>query len=170
MIFLTGGFSHVDTFDYKPALSRYHGKSVPSFRPAQRRDPRPPAPGLAVSVPGVRPIGPDDQRAVPEPGDDGRRAVRDPHAAHRHRRAFPGGPGHAHRLGHRADAGPGCLAQLWPGHVQPRSAVVHGALRAHAVRRHPGLGQQLPAADPPGGADRAGPTSRYPTCVRPNGR
>ena len=31
MIFLTGGFSHVDTFDYKPALSRYHGKSVPSF-------------------------------------------------------------------------------------------------------------------------------------------
>ncbi len=31
MIFLTGGFSHVDTFDYKPALARYHGKSVPSF-------------------------------------------------------------------------------------------------------------------------------------------
>jgi Protein of unknown function (DUF1501) len=31
MIFLTGGFSHVDTFDYKPALSQHHGKSVPSF-------------------------------------------------------------------------------------------------------------------------------------------
>jgi Protein of unknown function (DUF1501) len=31
MIFLTGGFSHVDTFDYKPALLRYHGKPVPSF-------------------------------------------------------------------------------------------------------------------------------------------
>jgi Protein of unknown function (DUF1501) len=31
VIFLTGGFSHVDTFDYKPALARYHGKSVPSF-------------------------------------------------------------------------------------------------------------------------------------------
>jgi Protein of unknown function (DUF1501) len=31
LIFLTGGFSHVDTFDYKPLLATYHGKSVPSF-------------------------------------------------------------------------------------------------------------------------------------------
>jgi hypothetical protein len=31
VIFLTGGFSHVDTFDYKPGLDRYHGRSVPSF-------------------------------------------------------------------------------------------------------------------------------------------
>jgi hypothetical protein len=31
IVFLTGGFSHVDTFDYKPMLARYHGKSVPSF-------------------------------------------------------------------------------------------------------------------------------------------
>ena len=40
MIFLTGGFSHVDTFDFKPALSRYHGKSVPSFglRPDETHD------------------------------------------------------------------------------------------------------------------------------------
>jgi hypothetical protein len=31
LIFLTGGFSHVDTFDYKPELSRRHGQAVPSF-------------------------------------------------------------------------------------------------------------------------------------------
>ncbi len=31
VIFLTGGFSHVDTFDFKPALRNYHGKPVPSF-------------------------------------------------------------------------------------------------------------------------------------------
>jgi hypothetical protein len=31
MIFLTGGFSHVDTFDFKPALKQRHGQSVPSF-------------------------------------------------------------------------------------------------------------------------------------------
>ncbi len=31
VVFLTGGFSHVDTFDYKPGLSRLHGKPVPSF-------------------------------------------------------------------------------------------------------------------------------------------
>src|SRR5262245_11604834 len=31
VIFLTGGFSHVDTFDYKPLLNRHHGRFVPSF-------------------------------------------------------------------------------------------------------------------------------------------
>ncbi len=31
VIFLTGGFSHVDTFDYKPALNERHGQPVPSF-------------------------------------------------------------------------------------------------------------------------------------------
>jgi hypothetical protein len=31
LIFLSGGFSHVDTFDYKPALNRHHGQPVPSF-------------------------------------------------------------------------------------------------------------------------------------------
>ncbi len=40
VIFLTGGFSHVDTFDYKPALARHQGKSVPSFglRPDETHD------------------------------------------------------------------------------------------------------------------------------------
>jgi hypothetical protein len=40
ILFLTGGFSHVDTFDYKPGLRRHHGKSVPSFglRPDETRD------------------------------------------------------------------------------------------------------------------------------------
>lgn len=31
VLFLTGGFSHVDTFDDKPALKQWHGKGVPSF-------------------------------------------------------------------------------------------------------------------------------------------
>ncbi len=31
VIFLSGGFSHVDTFDYKPRLNRDSGKPVPSF-------------------------------------------------------------------------------------------------------------------------------------------
>src|SRR5437762_3886100 len=40
IIFLTGGFSHVDTFDFKPALTRHHGKSVQSsgLRPAETHD------------------------------------------------------------------------------------------------------------------------------------
>jgi hypothetical protein len=31
IVFLTGGFSHVDTFDFKPMLAKYHGKPVPAF-------------------------------------------------------------------------------------------------------------------------------------------
>src|SRR5258706_13096885 len=30
VVFLTGGFSHVDTFDYKPELTARHGQLVPS--------------------------------------------------------------------------------------------------------------------------------------------
>ncbi len=52
MIFLTGGFSHVDTFDYKPALNRYHGKPVPSFGLRSDETHDRPLHGLAVSVPG----------------------------------------------------------------------------------------------------------------------
>ena len=52
-------------------------------------------------------------------------------AAHRHRRAFPGGPGDAHRLGDRADAGPRCLDQLRPGHVQPQPCPSYVVLCEH---------------------------------------
>ncbi|MBI1840199.1 MAG: DUF1501 domain-containing protein [Verrucomicrobia bacterium] len=30
-VFLTGGFSHVDTFDYKPRLQALHGQRIPAF-------------------------------------------------------------------------------------------------------------------------------------------
>ncbi len=38
-VFLTGGFSHVDTFDPKPALAASHGKPIPAFglRPDEAR-------------------------------------------------------------------------------------------------------------------------------------
>jgi hypothetical protein len=40
VLFLTGGFSHVDTFDYKPKLAEHDGKAVPSFglRPDETRE------------------------------------------------------------------------------------------------------------------------------------
>lgn len=31
LVFLTGGFSHLDTFDPKPALNRMHGQPIPAF-------------------------------------------------------------------------------------------------------------------------------------------
>src|SRR4051812_36302194 len=36
-LFMNGGPSHVDTFDPKPQLTRFHGKPVPSNRPTERR-------------------------------------------------------------------------------------------------------------------------------------
>jgi hypothetical protein len=36
-LFMNGGPSHVDTFDPKPMLDRYHGKPIPSSRPTERK-------------------------------------------------------------------------------------------------------------------------------------
>ena len=36
-LFMNGGPSHVDTFDPKPMLTRYHGKEIPSNRPTERK-------------------------------------------------------------------------------------------------------------------------------------
>ncbi len=36
-LFMNGGPSHVDTFDPKPMLTKYHGKPLPSSRPTERK-------------------------------------------------------------------------------------------------------------------------------------
>src|SRR5262245_51251105 len=36
-LFANGGPSHVDTFDPKPTLTKYHGKSVPTLLPTERK-------------------------------------------------------------------------------------------------------------------------------------
>ncbi len=36
-LFMNGGPSHVDTFDPKPALAKYHGKPVPISLPTERK-------------------------------------------------------------------------------------------------------------------------------------
>jgi hypothetical protein len=40
IVFLTGGFSHLDTFDYKPRLRSDHGRPIPAFglRPDEHRN------------------------------------------------------------------------------------------------------------------------------------
>src|SRR5208337_4369189 len=36
-LFMNGGPSHVDTFDPKPLLTKYHGKPVPTNLPTERK-------------------------------------------------------------------------------------------------------------------------------------
>ena len=35
-VFVNGGPSHVDTWDYKPALQKWNGKAIREFDPASR--------------------------------------------------------------------------------------------------------------------------------------
>ena len=61
-LFMNGGPSHVDTFDPKPSLTKYHGKPLP-LEPADRAEDRRGV-RLAVQVPEVRPERHRGQRAV----------------------------------------------------------------------------------------------------------
>ena len=87
-IFCPGGASHIDLWDYKPALAKYHGKPLPGEEGARHvsgQERQPHAEPLAVR-PG-RPERQDDQHAAAEHGAARRRhrvhpldAVEDEHA------------------------------------------------------------------------------------------
>ena len=155
MIFLTGGFSHVDTFDYKPALNQYHGKPVPSF-------------GLRSDETGNRPLlgSPFRFRQCGQSGlwvselfpnlgvlADDLCVIRSLHTdIVEHFQAVL-----AMHTGSATVPLPSLGAWLSYGLGTHNAvvALVHGALRAHALRRQPGVGQQFPAAHSPGRANRS---------------
>ena len=70
-VFLTGGMSHVDTFDYKPRLAADRGKSVAATISSAAGRKGSWMPSL-VQVCGPRPVGADGQRDFSEPGGRGR--------------------------------------------------------------------------------------------------
>jgi len=67
-LFMYGGPSHMDTFDYKPKLYPLDGKTIPvkTFRP-RRPQGRWPGGGPQVAVQAGRPVRQDDLRPVPQP-------------------------------------------------------------------------------------------------------
>ena len=66
-LFMNGGPSHVDTFDPKPLLDKYHGKPLPEPEPPDRAQDRR-GDAVAVQVPEVRPERHRGQRAVRQDG------------------------------------------------------------------------------------------------------
>jgi hypothetical protein len=113
-LFMTGGVSHLETFDPKPRLAADAGKPHkgrtllgPQF---------PFAPG--------RPVRDAGQRAVPARRLLRRRPVRHPLADRRPFRALPGDAARAHRVVERQEAEPGVVGQLRPGHRESQPAVV----------------------------------------------
>ena len=114
LLHMTGGVSHMDTFDPKPRLTADDGKTLRGptgkpflaspwkFQPARR----------------VRHRG---QRAVPARRRLHGRHLPDPLDEDRPQRPHPGHPGHPHRLGHGRPAEPRLVGQLRPGDREPRT-------------------------------------------------
>ena len=168
---MSGGVSHVDSFDYKPKLIDDHNKSynVPqrmleAFAPNNRVVEKY-LQTAAVGVQAARPIGAVDQRSVSARRRVCRRPVPDPLDAQRSPRPLRGHAGHPHRLVDVCPAQHRRLGQLRPGHREPQPAVVHGAgSRSCPTPGRPGLGLGLPARLPSGHArgSRAGADAEHP--------
>ena len=138
-LFMHGGPSQMDLFDYKPHLRSRHGEELPaSIRMNQRlttmssnQKSLPVAPSPFKFAQHGR-IGRLDQRAAAAPGDSGRRPVHHPFGAHRGDQPRPGRDVPANRP---PAAGPSQLrklGQLRPGKRKPRPA---GVRRAHVARQ-----------------------------------
>ena len=127
-LFMSGGVSHVDSFDPKPNLFADHGKS--QARPS--RDPQPA--GLRADLPQAAAVGVPPARRERHRGQHAvspRRRLRrrhrpDPVDAHRPLEPLQRHAGHAHRLVHLRPAEPWLLGQLRAGHGEPEPAVVRG--------------------------------------------
>ena len=168
-LFMSGGPSQLDLFDYKPLLNQMNGQDLPeSVRMGQRltsmsaNQATLPMAGSHLPVRPAREVGRVGQRALALHGARGRRALHHQFAVHRGDQPRPGDHVLPDRLDDRRAAVDGGLAELRPGLGQPEPADVLRADQPEAARPaavFPALGQRVPAVGPPGGASSArGPT------------
>ena len=156
---MTGGVSHVDTFDPKPKLIRrprqdHHrrltGRASRASSSAILKKPQ-------WDVQARRQVRHRGQRPVPARRAVRGRHLRDPLDGVGPYEPLRGHARHAHRVVHVRPAEHRRLGELRPGHGEPQSAVVHGHGAGRALRRHADLGVRLPARLPPGHARHARP-------------
>ena len=132
-LFMNGGPSHVDTFDPKPLLDKYHGKPLPN--PNLRTERKT---GAAMRspfrVPEVRPERHRGERALRPDGRMHRRHLRDPFDARR--RAEPRAVADADELRRRPPAPPehGGLGHLRPGLARTRTCPASSPCARAATR------------------------------------
>ncbi len=157
-LFMTGGVSHVDSFDPKPKLFADHGKTVTvdnwQGKPGKFNATSKSRSGTFKPRGKMRHRG---QRPVPAHRRVRRRHVRDPLDEVGPHQPLRSDAGDAHRVVHVRPAEHRRLGELRPGHGEPQPAVVRGAGAGRALRRRPDLGRRLPARLPPGHARRARP-------------
>ena len=115
-IFCPGGVSHMDTWDYKPALEKYHGQPMPgeehavSFQGPNGNLMKSP---WGFTSPGE--VGQDGHRPVPAPGRTGRRHGLRPLDDLQEQHPRAGLHVHEHRLRGRRFSGQRRLGQLRAG-------------------------------------------------------
>ena len=160
-LFMSGGPSQLDLFDYKPLLNRMNGQDLPeSVRMGQRltsmsaNQATLPMAGSHLQVRPAGRIGRVGQRALAAHGAGGRRALHHQLAVYRGDQPRPGDHVLPDRLDDRRPAVDGGLAELRPGLAQPEPADLLRADQPEAARPAavlPALGQRVPAVGPPGG-------------------
>ena len=175
-LFMSGGPSHVDTFDPKPELTRLHGQKLPaSFgtgEDAARRG-QEQAARVEADLQEVRPGGHRGLGLVPAHGKRHRRHLRAARLLRRQRHAPGVGVPDEHRLDPDGPAEPGGVGELRPGHREPQ----HAGVRRHARPRRLAegglarVGQRLPARGVPGHGASAAASRRSSICpTRPGCR
>ncbi len=157
-LYMTGGVSHVDTFDYKPKLFADVGKTitVDNWQGKIGQFKRYLKTPQWKFQPGGR-CGTRISDLFPQYPRRGRRHLRDqldgvgPHEPLRsHAR-------HAHRLVHIRPAMHRLVGQLWVGHRKSESSVIHRRCAESSLRRAANLGERFPARLPSGNAHHSRP-------------
>ncbi len=154
-LYMAGGPSHLETFDYKPKLAEMNGKPMPES--ITKGQPIAQLQGqqlkcFAPQHPFAK-YGKSQQEICtifPNIGKRGRRHLHHPLDAHRRDQSRPGPYVHEHRHDDLRPAVDGIVAALWPGQRRRRSARLrrddlHRQVRPAAADRGPHVAQRLSA-------------------------
>ena len=155
-LFMHGGPSQVDTFDYKPLLKRDHGKPLPFARPKVVSSE---TCNLLQSPWAFRQYGQSGawvSELFPHVAEVRRRPLLHQVDARLELAAWRGAAGIAHRLRHVRPAEHGFVDHLRPGHARTRDAGLHHDLPDADPRRREQLRLGVSAGALSGHADRVG--------------
>ena len=163
-LYMTGGVSHVDTFDPKPRLFADHGKSitVDNWQGKLGQFKRYLKTPQWTFRPGGE-CGTADQRSFPARARRRRRTVRHPLDGIEPHQSLRGDAGHPHRLVDLCPAERRGLGELRPGDGESEPALVRRFGTARPLRRRADLGLRFSAGLPSGPAGPARSRLPFPT-------
>ena len=169
---MNGAPSHIDTFDPKPALTKYqrHALQGQAGRRLERPADRQPD-AVAVRVSEIRPERAGNQQPVPAYGQVRRRPLRDSLDVHRHGGACLRLPADEHRQRRDRQAEPGLMAELRPGlgEREPAQLRRHDRSARRPDQRRRPTGPRVTCRPPTRARSSAARARRCSTSPRPPG-